>query len=89
MPRGLPTQCFRKRLDCNPLHAVASDDEVTFICCGLIHESARNAHDDYRLCCKGQDGIDSIHDIDELDMLDQIEVLSRGLTSRRRLTDVH
>ena len=88
MSRTLPEGCPRG-LDCQPLHRIQSDDEATFVCCGL-HGAVDRVHgtigedDPYRLCFK-TDNTDTMYDYDEADLMDEVEVIVRGLSTARRL----
>ncbi len=80
MPRNMPPKCLRG-LRCNPLHAVASDDAMTFVCCGLHGEEK---HDLYRLCFRSET-TDSMYDHDALDLFDLAEVAIRAMSTDQRL----
>ena len=66
-----------------PLHNVISDDRVTFVCCGLHKEQDSN-NDPYRFCFKSET-TDSMYDYDEIDLFDTIEVMSRALSTVKRM----
>ncbi len=90
MPRNTPVNCMRG-LECAPLHAVIdddtailirkADDESTFVCCGL---HGQGSQDEYRFCFKSVD-TDTMYDYDELDLLDTVEVITRAISTRRRI----
>lgn len=86
MPRTVPKGCPRGRDDCIPLHSIDSDPpSKTFICCGLPDDFQ---HDDcFRNCFKSET-TDTMYDYNELDMLDCVEVMTRAMTTQRRLADV-
>lgn len=80
--RTTPSKCMRG-LECQPLHAVVSDEADTFICCGL---HGAGGHDPYRMCFKSMT-TDSMYDHDEFDLLDMSEVAIRSLSTAQRLND--
>lgn len=80
MARSTPSKCERG-LDCEPLHAVVSDDGCTFVCGGL---HGGGGADLYRVCFKSET-TDSMYDYDTLDLLDTVEVISRLLSTAGRL----
>lgn len=81
MPRDLPEKCLRDGyMHCQPLHAVVSDNETTFVCYGLRN----NMEDPYCLCFHNN-ATDDMSYNDELDLLDLVEVITRGLSTARRM----
>lgn len=81
--RNLPDKCLRS-LECQPLHAVVSDEADTFVCCGLHGAGGR---DPYRMCFKSVE-TDTMYDHDKLDLLDMAEVITRSLSTAQRLNDM-
>ena len=76
----LPENCLRKRSDCQPLSQIESDDEVSFVCCGLINEEDRTIEQDrFRLCWQNE-FVSEIGDYDDKDMKDTISVMSQALS---------
>lgn len=73
-PRGVKAEC------CEPLHRVMSDDGSTYVCCGMVNQPV----DSYQLCFVTRQ-TESAYDCDELDLLDMVEVITRALSSARRL----
>lgn len=77
----LPEKCPRRRIDCQPLAQIVSDEPPTsFICCGHNDGSTRVVErDKFRVCWKN-DVVDELGDWDERDIKDTLSVLSQALS---------
>jgi hypothetical protein len=86
-----PIRCWRRREDCEPLHAIEAMPEtieeyesedftpVSFVCCGLSHPEGRElAQDCYRLCFKNDAG-DEMTDNDIQDIAHIGAVIGQAL----------
>lgn len=86
-----PIRCWRRRDDCEPLHAIEGGDfdmdtyesedftPKSFVCCGINHSSSRQlGQDAYRLCFKN-DATDEISDNDIQDLTHIGAVVAQAL----------
>ncbi len=81
--RTTPDAC-RRDFDCQPLHAIVSSDNKSWMCCGLHGDKMEHSEDVYRLCFVNTE-TDTRYEHDEYDLLDLVEVISRGMSTKRRL----
>lgn len=88
-----PFRCWRRRDDCEPLHAIEGMPEDTtpdqfehpdftpdsFVCCGINHAVNRTIPQDaYRLCFKNS-ATDEMSDNDKQDLTHVLAVISQAL----------
>lgn len=86
-----PIRCWRRRDDCEPLHAIESGDfdmdtyesedftPKSFVCCGINHSGSRHVKQDaYRLCFKNE-ASDEISDNDLQDLTHINAVIGQAL----------
>lgn len=79
----LPERCPRKH-NCSPLSQIMSDDETTFICCGICEEETENPYGDIFTSCFKSEFTDTKFQMSREDMHDQISVLSMGMSVELR-----
>ena len=72
-------KCLRERDNCNPLSQIASDDGMSFFCCGLHDGSlSKVLADKWTVCFKGEHD-DSIVMNDKRDLTHHASVLIQAL----------
>ena len=81
----LPEKCPRGDA-CTPLSQIMSDDETTFVCCGICEGNRGNPHGDICTLCFKSIFTDTKHNLSREDMHDQMSVIAMGMSVLLRYT---
>ena len=76
----LPDKCLRNSSDCQPLSQIQSDNDNSFICCGLNNDTTKKVKQDIFCHCWVNSEIDELSYLDRRDITDTISILAQALS---------